>query len=111
MKGVATMTMTTDGKASLEFVNDWSELEAAVNLLASADLMESDYCECEDSCWGGHQYVPWGVEEAVSTIIRYVPRLLTQYASLVELSFALTEGWEQYATLQPPKGLYLPDHS
>jgi hypothetical protein len=28
----------------------------------------------------------------------------------LELSLTLTEGWEQYASLQAPTGLYLPDH-
>jgi hypothetical protein len=83
----------------LEFVNDWTELEAAV---AALDEL---YCrECAD--WPERNEY----EDAVRTIKDYVPRLLTQYAKLLELSFALTEGWEQYAPLQAPSGLYLPDH-
>lgn len=78
--------------SQLEFVNDWSELEAAIEVIASED-------------WGN------SLSYTMRVIAEYVPRLLTQYASLVELSFALTEGWEQYASLQPPTGLYLPDHS
>lgn len=87
----------------LEFVNDWSELEAAV-----AALKEN----ADDH--GSYYQDPWlqssEAEHVFWVITEYVPRLLTQYASLVELSFALTEGWEQYATLQGPTGLYLPDH-
>jgi hypothetical protein len=94
----------------LEFVNDWSELEAAVNLLKTHELLDYEYCECDQPCNGGHAYMPYGVEDAVATIVEYVPRLLTQYAKLVELSFALTEGWEQYVTLQGPSGLYVPDN-
>jgi hypothetical protein len=86
---------------SIEFVNDWSELEAAV-----ADLAEliSAHAECEPD------YCDTPFIRDYQVIVDYVPRLLTQYANLVELSFALTEGWEQYATLQKPTGLYLPDH-
>jgi len=83
--------MVTD----LEFVNDWSELEDAIYLLTH----EPETYDHED------------YDEALATIGTYVPRLLTQYAKLVELSFALTEGWETYATLNAPTGLYLPDHS
>lgn len=88
----------------LEFVNDWSELEAAVArlaVLAGADFvdLQRGYNQDEDDDFA-----------AMACVAKYVPRLLTQYASLVELSFALTEGWEQYATLQGPTGLYLPDH-
>jgi hypothetical protein len=84
----------------LEFVNDWSELEAAVEW----------YRSIRDA--GPGEFNEWNPEgeHALSVIVDYVPRLLTQYAKLVELSFALTEGWEQYATLQAPSGLYLPDH-
>lgn len=91
--------MTTE----LEFVNDWSELEAAVAALK----------ENADDHGSYYQY-PWfqssEAEHVFWVITEYVPRLLTQYANLVELSFALTEGWEQYASLQKPTGLYLPDH-
>lgn len=86
-------------QTELEFVNDWSELETAI-----AVIKESLDREDGVDDWDG---VPW---RDVVTLIEYVPRLLTQYANLVELSFALTEGWEQYATLQKPTGLYLPDH-
>lgn len=78
----------------IEFVNDWSELEEALAWL-------SEY---------GTEDTPLTNQQAIDAILLYVPRLLTQYANLVELSFALTEGWEQYATLQGPTGLYLPDH-
>ena len=81
-------------KPALEFVNDWSELEGAIYLLTHEP----------------ETYDPEDYDAALDTIRTYVPRLLTQYANLVELSFALTEGWEQYATLQKPTGLYLPDH-
>lgn len=95
------MTQTTTG--SIEFVNDWSELEEAVSVLKE---------KADDR--GSYYQDPWiqssEAEHAFWVITEYVPRLLTQYAKLVELSFALTEGWEQYATLQGPSGLYLPDH-
>ena len=90
-----------DFVTELEFVNDWTELEAAVELIKN--LFNHTYVDIQDDydqeCW-----------QAVDTISEYVPRLLTQYANLVELSFALTEGWEQYATLQGQSGLDLPDH-
>ncbi len=75
----------------LEFVNDWSELENCVNIM-------SNWSVEPDSQW------------VVDVIVDYVPRLLTQYAKLMELSFVLTEGWEQYAQLNTPTGLYLPNH-
>lgn len=85
----------------IQFVNDWSELEAAVadltDEIEAHSLCDRDHCDM----WWVHDLAP---------IVEYVPRLLTQYAKLVELSFALTEGWEQYASLQAPSGLYLPDH-
>jgi hypothetical protein len=90
------MTQTTE----LEFVNDWSELENAVDFYRSIhDLGPGEFNEVNP-----------GATHALSVIVDYVPRLLTQYASLLELSLTLTEGWEQYASLQQPKGLYLPDH-
>jgi hypothetical protein len=82
----------------LEFVNDWSELEAAVETLNKTT---------HQNAWQRDDNEHLG---AIAVLLTYVPRLLTQYAKLVELSFALTEGWEQYATLQPPTGLYMPDH-
>lgn len=81
------MTQTTE----LEFVNDWSELENCVNIM-------SNWAVEPDSQW------------VVDVIVEYVPRLLTQYASLLELSFTLTGSWEEYARLNPPSGLHLPDH-
>jgi len=78
----------------LEFVNDWSELEDAIYLLTH----EPETYDHED------------YDAALATIGTYVPRLLTQYASLLETSFALTEGWKAYVEANPPKGLYLPDH-
>lgn len=100
-KGVRTMTQTTD----LEFVNDWSELEAAAARLG--ELAGQDYVDI------AHGYDPEEDDDfaAMAAVAKYVPRLLTQYANLVELSFALTEGWETYATLNTPSGLYLPDNS
>lgn len=85
----------------LEFVNDWSELELAVDHLVNGELYEEPY---------GPSALSTETYDAIDVIRRYVPRLLTQYANLVELSFALTEGWEHYASLQGPTGLYLPDH-
>lgn len=86
----------------LEFVNDWSELDQA---LADLDGPWGSSCGCCSSEEDDNTHY-----EAVKIVLKYVPRLLTQYASLVELSFALTEGWEQYAQLNTPTGLYLPDH-
>jgi hypothetical protein len=80
----------------LVFVNDWSELDAAVSDLASHLGCPEDECIID--------------RDSIKVIKDYVPRLLTQYAKLVELSFALTEGWEQYVTLQGPSGLYVPDN-
>lgn len=80
----------------IEFVNDWSELEAAIQDLDNLDRLDG-------------LTNPVGYS-SIEVIQSYVPRLLTQYANLVELSFALTEGWEHYASLQGPTGLYLPDH-
>lgn len=101
------MTQTTE---SLQFVNDWSELERAVEILYGeffcADGTPGTYVDLIND-----ELVPeLDVWKAVETIKTYVPRLLTQYANLVELSFALTEGWETYATLNAPTGLYLPDN-
>lgn len=89
----------------LEFVNDWSELEAAVELLRTYDAGENRYAI---DCYHDHLYED--AKSAIEILVEYVPRLLTQYANLVELSFALTEGWEQYVKVQAPTGLYLPDH-
>lgn len=98
-------TPISDGVAhhELEFVNDWSELEAAVILLANQDLLDPGN-------WYTDVRLSDEAQAAIDAVIKYVPRLLTQYANLVELSFALTEGWEHYASLQGPTGLYLPDH-
>lgn len=90
-------------QTEVEFVNDWSELEDGVGMLA--ELLSLNYIdihkgyEDDDAIYG-----------YLSSIVEYVPRLLTQYATLLETSFALVEGWEQYASLQGPTGLYLPDH-
>lgn len=97
-----TMTQTTD----LEFVNDWTELEAAV--LELKEILDGHTACDPDHCDIGTDMMSFRPE--AEAIITYVPRLLTQYANLVELSFALTEGWEQYASLQKPSGLYLPDN-
>lgn len=90
---------------SIEFVNDWSELEEALEVLRTDNAYDMDLGEWD--CNSAH--VSGKLEDAMYVITKYVPRLLTQYASLVEISFALTEGWEQYAALQKPSGLYLPD--
>lgn len=106
---------TTDGVSEIEFVNDWSELEEAVQLVH--DTFHSCWYEWQLTSPPPDAYYldinsadEAEVWEAVKVIKDYVPRLLTQYAKLVELSFALTEGWETYATLNAPTGLYLPDH-
>lgn len=74
----------------LQLINDWAELHEAVEELSAKGL---DF---------GHQ------QEAIRTVIDLVPRLLTQYDSLLETSYALTEGWEAYVKVHPPTGLYLP---
>jgi hypothetical protein len=87
----------------LEFVNDWSELEAAV-----AALKEN----ADDH--GSYYQDPWlqssEAEHVFWVITEFVPRLLTQYASLLELSYVLTDLVEKQNALTPPSGLYLPDH-
>lgn len=94
--------MTTD-KPAIEFVNDWEPLERAVALLKeNADDQGSYYAQP----WVQSSEAEW----VFSVFVEFVPRLLTQYASLLELSFALTEGWDQYAAHTPPTGLYLPEH-
>lgn len=95
-----TFMSRVEPEPEIEFVNDWSELERAVEW----------YRTIRDK--GPGEFNEWNPEgeHALNVIVDYVPRLLTQYANLVELSFALTEGWEQYASLQGPTGLYLPDH-
>jgi hypothetical protein len=85
----------------IEFVNDWSELEAAI-----VDL--KDLIDAHAECTPDYCDMPWVQDFA--PIVDYVPRLLTQYASLLELSFTLTGSWEEYARLNPPSGLHLPDH-
>ena len=85
----------------IEFVNDWSSLEWAVSHLVNEELYADR---------SGPSVISERTYEAIDVIGHYVPRLLTQYANLVELSFALTEGWEQYVKVQAPTGLYLPDH-
>jgi hypothetical protein len=82
-----------------EFVNDWSELEAAVDMVCA--MSESRYVDIlpEDPEW-----------EAFKVVVEYVPRLLTQYAKLLELSYVLTDLVEKQNALNTPTGLYLPDH-
>jgi hypothetical protein len=56
-------------------------------------------------------FVDFDIEDHVADVavlIDLVPRLLTQYDSLLETSYALTEGWEAYVKANPPTGLYLP---
>ena len=79
----------------IEFVQDWAELEEAVKTLAGYDFYDS---------------VTQDVEYAVATIKDYVPRLLTQYASLLEMSFELTDLVKEQLDAAPKSGLYLPDH-
>jgi len=78
---------------SIEFVNDWSELEEAV-----AWLVE----------YSSDQDLPESREHAVQTVAKYVPRLLTQYAKLLELSYVLTDLVEAQNAHRTPEGLYLP---
>lgn len=86
--------------SALQFVNDWSELEAALDYWNSnPDPIHPDELDLDTEAW-----------QSINVITKYVPRLLTQYATLLETSFALVEGWEQYAQLNTPTGLYLPDH-
>lgn len=89
---------------SIEFVNDWSELEAAVAVLRE-DLHEPLTCDnslCQ-GCRGSYS-------KELRVFMEYVPRLLTQYAKLLELSYVLTDLVEKQNALTPPTGLYMPDH-
>lgn len=88
------------------FVNDWSELEAATVWLHSFLEIQEELRKDETTDLGFSQEF----YNQLSAFVDYVPRLLTQYASLLELSFTLTESWEKHAALQPKTGLYLPDH-
>lgn len=74
----------------IQLINDWAELHEAVEELSAEGL---DF---------GYQ------SEAIRTVLDLVPRLLTQYDSLLETSYALTEGWEAYVKANPPSRLYLP---
>lgn len=93
-------------KQTLEFVNDWSELEAALEIMRTDNEYDMDLGEWD--CNSAH--LSGQLEDAIHTVLQYVPRLLTQYASLLETSFALVEGWEQYAQVHKPSGLLVPDH-
>ena len=91
---------------AVEFVNDWSELEKSLAVIKAEDFNDPDLGEWD--CSGPH--MSWEAEDALTVITQYVPRLLTQYASLLETSFALVEGWEAYAQVNKPSGLFVPDH-
>jgi hypothetical protein len=88
----------------LEFVNDWSELEEALAILSDKANFGDDLGEFDCSADHVGYDVPW----AIYVIKDYVPRLLTQYASLLEASFALTDAWEAANQNRTPEGLYLP---
>lgn len=77
---------------AVEFVNDWSELENAVEALRYD----------EDQLY---DRFPWA---AADIVVEFVPRLLTQYAKLLELSYVLTDLVEKQNATRPPTGLYLP---
>lgn len=76
--------------SELQFVNDWSELENCVNIM-------SNWAVEPDSQW------------VVDVIVDYVPRLLTQYANLLELSYALTAAVEALEVGRTASGLILPE--
>lgn len=97
---------TAAGASEIEFVNDWSELESALYWLRGFLSIQEELRKDERTDLGFSQEF----YDQLHRLEVFVPRLLTQYANLVELSFALTEGWETYATLNAPSGLYLPDN-
>ena len=90
-------------KPELEFVNDWSELERAAEVLKE-HLAWYDQLSHADPLDDNPELV-W----AMDVLVDYVPRLLTQYASLLETSYALVEGWEAYAKVNAPTGILVPD--
>lgn len=97
-------TPISDGVAhdkSIAFVNDWSELEAA--LLALKENADDH---------GSYYQDPWlqssEAEHVFWVITEYVPRLLTQYAKLLELSYVLTDLVEKQNAHRTPEGIYLP---
>lgn len=94
-------------KPALEFVNDWSELEAAVaeisSLFIREDGSDTEYVDILPS-WEGEAW------KAAHVIKEYVPRLLTQYASLLEMSYLLTDLVKEQLDAAPKAGLYVPDH-
>lgn len=93
----------------MEFVNDWGKLEAAVEVLKQTpDLLDYDYCECDEPCNGAHAYVPHAVQTAVNDMVRLVPRLIKSYEDLYEHSMNMLTAWEAYMHNQTPAGLYVP---
>ena len=95
------MTQTTD----VEFVNDWSDLETATEWLKGFLWMQEGLREDPTTDLGFSQEF----YDQLHKLEDFVPRLLTQYASLLEMSLSLTEGWEHYAALNAPTGLYVPE--
>ena len=87
----------------VELINDWADLHRAVELLKeNADDQGSYYADS----WVGSSEAEW----VFAVFVDLVPRLLTQYDSLLEMSYVLADLVEKQHELAPPTGLYLPDH-
>lgn len=93
-------------KTEVQFVNDWSELESAISELK--EILDG-HSGCDpDHCDIGTDMMSFRPE--AEAIITYVPKLLTQYATLLEMSFELTDLVKEQIDAAPAKGLYLPNH-
>ena len=94
----------TDDKPTLEFVNDWGELERAVEALRP--FIGLDYI---DETLGYNDEFD-GFMAALPVVVKYVPALLEQFSQLFELSESLTAAWEAFSKGLTPAGLVLPDY-
>lgn len=85
----------------IEFVDDWSPLKEAINILSDPSNFGEDHGEFD--CNGMHHSED--VSEAIWVVKRYVPALIEQYSKLLELSFMLTEAWDMANQNKTPSGL------
>ena len=88
----------------LRFVNDWTPLEEAVQILKKEDPYNMDLGEWD--CNSAH-YDDF-TEEAIDTVVKYVPRLIEAYSQLMELSLNMTQAWEYMTQNRTPEGIYIP---